>query len=602
MKTFVADHKALKVAKNMEFLKQSLTINRSIAIHDAIIGRDEGDYIRIDIILPWASLGDLSQFLLDGTDDMNLEHTEHYYDFAEKFPRARHDPHLTKSLLKQSTQLAGALKFLHEGFDTKEFEWHVRCAHMDLNPTNILIFHSSESTVGKWKISDLGISVFRAEAKFHTEKTIMGSLGDYFARIKTNFGPMPGQHLGTFQAPELEFPVEYSNVEDIEDAKRRDVWSFGAILAEVSAYAFGRSASVKDFRERRTRQVPGRGRSGDLFYTPGTDQNPRHCALNIEVAHWLDQYNIAEQSAAGCLACWGVIVKRILIVDAEIRPDATKVDQWLQKLQIHITHPREEPCLDSNAGPRPPTILPSVPQFPVLLGVNHLGDSVTSVSEDFYAPTLDSYSPERYRPHPARYPRAERYSYPELDSPTDRSLRLGSDTSPSLLVESPKDAGFHELEKIDTSTRRFTIRSGSGPDRRSSNTTSSSGVRDSLIPLSATRSTESVHVSLISADVIDFDLDTAGGKIAYLTKLGVEVFQLLPGEPMTPQSHAQVPLLGKKNDWRGVRLSGRYLAIWGYINKRSEVSGERAHSQSSAGEKPVHLLLPPYCPRPITYC
>lgn len=564
VKTFVADHEALNEARNMNFLKQSL-INWSIAIHDAIIGRDEGDHIRISIILPWASLGDLSQFLVDGTYDTHQGHVEHYYNFAEKFPHVKKGQRLVQSLLGQSAQLAGALRFLHEGFDTKQDDWHVRCTHMDLKPANILIFPSSPASgiVGKWKISDFGISVLRARQKAaHSQKTgEMGSLGDYFSRIQANFRPSPGRHLGTFQAPEFEFPLEYASMEDAKDVQRKSaVWSFGAILAEVLAYAFGRSASVREFRERRLQQSPRRGFPDNLFYTPGPDNDPSHCFLRAEVARWLDEfrYKTPHPPATGCLKCWGSVVKRILVVDAEARPDASQVERWLRELQHHIAHPGEKPCLEPDAPIPRYHVSPSLaPQSPYL--DRHL--SGTSLTPSYDGPY-------------ARIP--------------DGSGRPRSPWSPSFIVGPETEAST--CDEIQPSQRLVSPEPTPALPlgRRSSGTTSSSGVRDSLTLLSATRSSESSHISLNSKDVIDYDLDAAGGKLAYLTKSGVEIFQLTPAEELvTPRDHGLIKIDGKKQDYR-ICVSGQYLVVWGYINKRLEASGQRSIPFTSA----PHPTLP----------
>lgn len=544
----------------MNFLKQSLTMNRtrSIAIHDAIIGKDEGDHTRISIILPWASLGDLSQFLLDGDVP-----SQYHYDFKKNFPRVEKDQHLNRSLLKQSTQLAEALAFLHEGFDTKVDDWHVRCAHMDLRPANMIIFHSPDSTVGKWKISDFGISVFSAVPKIATQKAgEMGSLGDYLSRIQANFKTSQslGRHLQTFQAPEIELPQQDPRTADAEKAElKSDIWSFGAILAEVLAYALGRSASVKDFRERRMQQTFGRDSPDDLFYSPGPIQDLSNCLLRPEVADWLDEFHheIYPPPTTGCLKCWAMCVKSILVVSPDYRPNAAKVEQLLQKLQRHMANSEDRSCFepDSPVHISPAsTTPPPIPSYSIPFTVNPRLDSLTSYHGGIYAP-----------------------------SPEPHDMQPGSTRSPSVMLGSPTEASF---ETGTQSWQNAVLPTPIPEVRRDSNTTSSSGIRESLPMLSASRSITSSQVNLAQADIIDFDLDAAGGRMAYLTRAGVEVFQLSPSEPTTPpRRHGEIlHPVSKKKEWRGVCISGKYLVIWGFINRRPEVSTEELSTPNRRNE------------------
>lgn len=84
----------------MDFLKGSLNQNQSIAIHEAIVERKQEDHTRISIILPYASLGDLSKFLVDGVSDATIPSTQ-LYDVREKFPQINAaDYELHRSLLK----------------------------------------------------------------------------------------------------------------------------------------------------------------------------------------------------------------------------------------------------------------------------------------------------------------------------------------------------------------------------------------------------------------------------------------------------------------------------------------------------------------------
>ena len=92
---------------------------------------------------------------------------------------------------------------------------------MDLRPENVLVTRINNSTVGRWQVSDFGISVFKLPSSAD---------GQYQATASPTF---PKRGPGKFTAPEF------------EDETRRlastksDVWSFGGILAYVLAFAWG---------------------------------------------------------------------------------------------------------------------------------------------------------------------------------------------------------------------------------------------------------------------------------------------------------------------------------------------------------------------------
>lgn len=356
----------------MDFLKGSLNQNQSIAIHEAIIQRKQEDHTRISIILPYASLGDLSQFLVDGASDVTIGTP--YYDARERFPQINTTGYeLHRSLLKQSAQLADALKFLHEGFRTVTDDWKVKCAHMDLKPANIIIFESQLGIVGKWKLCDFGISVFYAEQKGQRGKVV--SIGDYFNTFLKSTQRSPRRQPGTFQAPEVEFPARL-DMEDVDgDPRASDIWSFGAIFAELLAYASGRSASVKEFRRLRTQKNPARPMRDDFFYTwvPSKDvtrESYHDCVLRSEVSGWLNEFDVdlpPSSPPAACLKCWATCVKSILEVHLEKRPTAATLDQWIFNLEKHTTERGKTPCiatfptsLDAEARSSAPSVIDSL--------------------------------------------------------------------------------------------------------------------------------------------------------------------------------------------------------------------------------------------------
>lgn len=113
----------------MQLLKQSLEKNHNISIHDAIIEQKQDDGTGIvNIVSPYATLGDLAQFLAGGYGVKDGQWRQ-IYDMDDNFPRAGDTHQLRISLLEQSKRLAGALVFLHNGFRTGASDCIIKCAY-----------------------------------------------------------------------------------------------------------------------------------------------------------------------------------------------------------------------------------------------------------------------------------------------------------------------------------------------------------------------------------------------------------------------------------------------------------------------------------------
>lgn len=350
VKSFSARQLVIEEAKNMELLKQSLDSHVNISIHDAIIEqRQEDDTGIVSIVSPYASLGDLAQFLAGGYG-MTGGRWDRIYDVAEKFPRATNTHQLRMSLLAQSKNLASALEFLHNGFTTKENDWKIKCAHLDLKPSNILIFESSQrdEVVGSWKLSDFGISVFGAEHLQGSPTVQLGSAGDYFMKFADTIRTSPKRIPGVYQAPEIEHPQPTSddNSNPEHGARTSDIWSFGAIFAEVLAYAHSGAKGVKRFDQKRRRRttISGELVQNDFFYTTTAEHMRRSsstlpCIVRREVSLWLDEFTSEEQTeplpTGVCLKCWADCVRNILEVNPHARPSAPTLSRWVTDLHRH---------------------------------------------------------------------------------------------------------------------------------------------------------------------------------------------------------------------------------------------------------------------------
>lgn len=350
----------------MELLKQSLVTNLNISIHDAIIEqRQEDDTGIVSIVSPYASFGDLAQFLAGGYG-MTGGHWGQIYDVAKQFPRASNTHQLRMSLLVQSKNLASALEFLHNGFTTKANDWKIKCAHLDLKPANVLIFESAQKddVVGHWKLSDFGISVFGAEHLQGPPTVELGSAGDFFNKLEQTIRTSPKRIPGVYQAPEIEHSDENGNPE--YSARRSDIWSFGAIFAEVLAYAHGGASGVKRFDHKRKRRTTINGElvHNDFFYTTVPEHMREKSSalpyiLRREVSLWLEEFIFEHQPgpppAGICFRCWAECVQSILEVNPHNRPNAPTVSEWIAELHRHAKETTVQHIEFVRPGPKSPS-------------------------------------------------------------------------------------------------------------------------------------------------------------------------------------------------------------------------------------------------------
>ncbi|RDW90034.1 uncharacterized protein DSM5745_01809 [Aspergillus mulundensis] len=171
-----------------------------------------------DRIMPYLAIittGDVSNILYELPDmDLGMLLSEQSKDVP------LHD------LVSESCKLASALQYLHQergGSKSANI-----CCHMDLKPSNILVFKSCYNRAGKWKISGFGFSTI---SPAHLD-------GDHFP-------PPDGITLrGTYQSPE----IFHGNIV----GRKTDVWSLGCILVRVLAFGLDGARGLKylDYRRR----------------------------------------------------------------------------------------------------------------------------------------------------------------------------------------------------------------------------------------------------------------------------------------------------------------------------------------------------------------
>lgn len=195
------------------------------------------------ILLPMAEHFDLDVFLRGGfKPTRDTDDARQLYDFDSRFPKLK-DADLGLMLVKELCELASAVRWLHEGSEASQ-ELYRSLAHMDLKPENILIVEDSNSPIGRWMLSDFGVSLFGLSKDISQGGSTRTTASSYVN------GPQRG--CGTYQPPEIKH--------ETIDGRKCDVWSFGCILLDVMSFALGRTELF--YEVRRLRNCGG----DDYFY------------------------------------------------------------------------------------------------------------------------------------------------------------------------------------------------------------------------------------------------------------------------------------------------------------------------------------------------
>lgn len=246
---------------NLEQFKKSLSKNENIMMSFATFVHGS----QVNIISPLANL-DLHAFL-------HGEYGDFHQRSAEFTPRF---------LFQEAWCLAFALKFLHEGLALPS--GRVSCAHFDLKPENILVEWSTEAVstvpgstldlpVGRWKISDFGISVV------NSLDTVAGQTGFAAGQHLTpgdvirEKSMKPPRDSGPFQAPEMQ------KNKGLRVSTSSDMWSFGCIVTMILAFALGGPEKVRELYKCRSEAY-----SDDYFYTDTPADAP---VVKSEIKKWL---------------------------------------------------------------------------------------------------------------------------------------------------------------------------------------------------------------------------------------------------------------------------------------------------------------------------
>ena len=202
------------------------------------------------------------------------------WDYFEKYAETPTNLHDRKACLGQTIGLAGALRYLHEGF--RDESKGVRCYsyHLDIKPGNILVFEDNGRDV--WKIADFGISQFKVVPLNGDDDTPTRTIVNSFQAAHSDPNPSSGVYSprpwGTYTAPEAKATTDRVD-------RKSDIWSFGCVMTIVLSFCDHGRDAIRKFQEARHE-----GKKDDWFFDYNTsDHGPSKTELRPAVGLWLDR-------------------------------------------------------------------------------------------------------------------------------------------------------------------------------------------------------------------------------------------------------------------------------------------------------------------------
>lgn len=233
-------------------------------------------------------------------------------------------------IIRCAMGLAGGLHFLHHEMKTPKMEDLV-CYHMDLKPSNILIFSEPEAD-GKirniWRISDFGMSRMKI-------RRFSGGLGEeknvnrwFLRRSELDVkdpslsGTLNRRAEGTYLAPEAESG-------DRSMKTKSDVWSLGCVLSVLFAYMEeGRQGVVRYADERLKCNEAG---ASDKFVVRGFRGAKPNPAISKTHGYLIEKANGRSSHEGGIVSSFlSYIEKHVLQIDQTKREDAKNVESMLR--------------------------------------------------------------------------------------------------------------------------------------------------------------------------------------------------------------------------------------------------------------------------------
>ncbi|KAL4959995.1 kinase-like domain-containing protein [Aspergillus stella-maris] len=234
-------------------------------------------------------------------------------------------------IIRCAMGLAGGLHFLHNEMKASDLEQLV-CYHMDLKPSNILIFRETgpdRQVRNIWKLSDFGMSRMKVR---YSGGAFSGArdINSWFIRRSEPEDPslvsgtLNRRGEGTYLAPESLSPTRTMRTHS-------DVWSLGCVLSVVFAYLEEGSDGVKNYAEQRYRHDEAAGYDRFFVLSCGFRAAKRNRAVEKTHSYLVDRARERDSREAKIIKeALGYIEDQVLEVDQFKRRSAKEVATMLE--------------------------------------------------------------------------------------------------------------------------------------------------------------------------------------------------------------------------------------------------------------------------------
>ncbi|RDA93444.1 hypothetical protein CP533_2659 [Ophiocordyceps camponoti-saundersi (nom. inval.)] len=263
-------------------------------------------------------------------------------------------------IIRCAAGLAAGLQFLHEGIVTRDFERLV-CYHMDLNPSNILIFHEYDGYQQQkvWKLSDFGMSRVKVRRDFNGSNAQERDFSNLFTRRDRIRDPSVSATLnkraeGTYLAPE-----SISATRSMQASS--DVWSLGCVTSVLFTYLEEGSDGVELYQDARGQHH--NADDLDRFFLRGTrfTESQVHPSIKSWHTKLIDKATTRDPKEGEAVA---YVLRKletdVLKVDGKRRCSSKSVKEMLEKAYKMYRALSEVPASADHKPATPPYSLANI--------------------------------------------------------------------------------------------------------------------------------------------------------------------------------------------------------------------------------------------------
>ncbi|WXC64475.1 hypothetical protein SNK03_010283 [Fusarium graminearum] len=243
--------------------------------------------------------------------------------YIQDYPEAIVNDRVSRQLLVRATMgLADGLKFLHQGLNTEDGKENLICYHMDLRPSNILVFNVGRPDMS-WKLSDFGLS--RVKPKSRAD---VSDLSRIFRKRGSD------QHSKATATANLRGQATYQPREAQDQGKKMneksDVWSLGCIVSMLFTFMENGLDGVERFSDLRHNSS---NRGMDVFYQhnktiPTYSINKGVTKQHDKLIEAAKERYVTEGKILSFILKW--LEREVLVIDQDERCAAADIFQRLK--------------------------------------------------------------------------------------------------------------------------------------------------------------------------------------------------------------------------------------------------------------------------------